>query len=663
MALLLGVDAGGTYTDAVIVDDARAPGPSQVVAWSKCETTHGDLNVGVSQAMRQVIESSGVSGAQVDLVAVSTTLATNALVEGHAQPVALVSVGFSLADLQRIGLDEHVPAHLQLVFDGGHDAHGNERSALDIDAIGRRFESIVDQVSACAVVAQFSVRNPAHERKVRDALAAAHSIPVTCSHELTARLDGPRRAVTSVLNAGLIGVIGELNSAVQRSMSHLAIAAPLMVVRGDGTLVSAAFARDRPIETVLSGPAASVIGGLHLAAEPTCLVIDIGGTTSDLAVVHNGRPRIATEGATVGGHRTMVEAVDMATIGLGGDSEVRVDSRADGGPLMIGPERAIAVGRLAARWPDLHDVLDRQLAAQVGQRGHGRFVVLEREAATDSLDQRERSMLDALSTGPVAESAVAFNSADVAVLTRLRSRGLVRVATMTPTDAIAHTQHIDGVDSSASRKVATLLARQQGPDGSAVASDSNELAEAVVEQMVSLQATFMLKSALVADGVNKVDDDNPLLQSALASAGPTAHVSIELLNPVIALGASAATYFPMVGDRIKADVRVPAHAGVANAVGAVVGQVRVRETAVVTQPTRGQFRVHLDDQPGFGTEEWARDHARIVLSERLRRAADRAGAANPVLHESWDVTRATIDGREVFVEATFTLEATGRPRL
>ncbi|TIO11576.1 MAG: hydantoinase/oxoprolinase family protein, partial [Mesorhizobium sp.] len=166
-------------------------------------------------------------------------------------------------------------------------------------------------------------------------------LPVTASHELSAKLGGPRRALTTLLNARLISMIDRLVAATEGFLAARGIAAPLMVVRGDGALVSAAFARQRPIETILSGPAASLVGARHMTGLDDAVVSDIGGTTTDVAVLDGGRPRLDPEGATVGGFRTMVEAVAMRTFGLGGDSEVTLEDSALNPRILLGPRRLV----------------------------------------------------------------------------------------------------------------------------------------------------------------------------------------------------------------------------------------------------------------------------------------------------------------------------------
>ena len=135
---------------------------------------------------------------------------------------------------------------------------------------------------------------------------------------------------------------------MERTLAEWGIAAPLMVVKGDGSLVRAEWATRRPVETILSGPAASVVGAWHLAGRRDVWVVDVGGTTTDIGALHEGWPILNEEGATVGGWRTMVEAVDVHTAGLGGDSHVQLD---DEGRLTIGPRRVVPLCLLASEHP------------------------------------------------------------------------------------------------------------------------------------------------------------------------------------------------------------------------------------------------------------------------------------------------------------------------
>ena len=202
---LIGIDTGGTYTDAVLFDEQRG-----VLAKAKALTTRADLAVGIGAVLDAVIREGGVAAADIGMVAVSTTLATNSIVEGLGSRVCLVAIGFEPADLDRAGLREAVKHDAVVMLPGGHDSFGDEVTPLDLRPCGTGSPNIRDAGRAFAVASRFSVANPDHEDRVRAFLEQATGKPVTCSHDLTAQLNGPKRALTSVLNARLIGVIHHL---------------------------------------------------------------------------------------------------------------------------------------------------------------------------------------------------------------------------------------------------------------------------------------------------------------------------------------------------------------------------------------------------------------------------------------------------------------------
>ena len=337
MSYLLGVDTGGTYTDAVILDE----GENRILGKAKALTSRHDLTVGIGKAVDAALAAAGIAASDVVLVSLSTTLATNALVEGQGARVALVFIGFDAGDLGRGGLIEALKGDPVLHLAGGHTHAGTEALALDMAALESGVHALSGDVSGFAVASRFATRNPAHEIAARDLIRRVTGRPVTCSHELSANLNGPKRALTAVLNARLIGMIDRLVAACERHLSAAGIDAPLMVVRGDGALISAAMVRERPIETILSGPAASIVGARWLTGASDALVSDIGGTTTDVALLRGGLPEIDPEGARVGGFRTMVEAVAMRTTGLGGDSELHLVTEGLKGGLRLGPRRLV----------------------------------------------------------------------------------------------------------------------------------------------------------------------------------------------------------------------------------------------------------------------------------------------------------------------------------
>ncbi len=659
MAILLGIDTGGTYTDAVLYDEEAAD--DRVIASAKALTTKQDLAIGIGGAVSAVFEASGVSGSQVSLASISTTLATNALVEGQGRRVCLVFLGFDEADAKRAGLDEALGGDPVILAPGGYKATGEQRAVLDLEALKPRIDEVAGDIDAFAVVAIFGGRNPAHEIAVRDMIRERTDKPVTCGHELSNALHGPRNAVTSVLNARLIGMISDLIAATESTLSAKGIAAPLMLVRGDGSLVSAEFAKLRPIETILSGPAASLIGAAELTGETDALISDIGGTTTDIAVLRGGRPALSAEGARVGGHRTMVDAVEMFTHGLGGDSQVRVDEQAFEGGLILGPRRVIPVSLLATEHSAMvHEALDRQIRATIIGELDGKFIIPV-DGPTAGLGKAEREVLEDLGQQPAPADEVITGRVRLNAMERLIAKGLIRQSGLTPSDA----SHVLGLhkawDEQAAVKAATLFARKRNRKGQLIAQDAQEISQAVIDKLTRRSAEVLLEAALIKDGI--APDASPLITAALDGHTGNARINIGVDLPVIGLGASASTYYPSIAKVLGAPSIVPKHAEVANAVGAVAGRIRIERTLIITQPHADAYRVHtVDDPPDFRDLNAAKEFAFQALREAVIAEAVAAGADEIESRVDYAEKAPDIGGQTLFVEGVVTAQATGRPK-
>ncbi|MEL6478836.1 MAG: hydantoinase/oxoprolinase family protein [Pseudomonadota bacterium] len=662
--ILLGLDTGGTYTDAVLIDGARmGEGPSALIAKAKALTTRDDLSRGIGEAVDKVLAAAKICPSRIALVSLSTTLATNALVEGQGGRSALVMIGFEPEDLGRQGLAEAIGDDPLLAIAGGHDPLGAQRVPLDVVALGAALDQMPGDIGAYAVCGHFAVRNPAHEQAAAQEITLRTGRPVTCSHQLSAKVGGPKRGLTALLNARLIAMIARLIESARQRVSASGIAAPLMVVRGDGALVSAEYALERPVETILSGPAASLVGAGWLTGLSEAIVSDIGGTTTDIAVLRQGRPRIDPDGAQVGGLRTMVEAVAMRTHGLGGDSAVRLVETGPEAGLTLGPARRIPISLLAKAHPGLvHAMLDRQLAGPRVDPQAGRcFIALGAGTAQGV----EEPVLARLRDGPVAADQIATGRAARRQIQRLIARGQVAEAGFTPSDAAHVTGMHTGWDQDAAEKAATLFARQRGRTGQPLAEDARAMSQQVIDLLTRRSAERVLETAFSEDGFDGIEiTRSPLVQAALDGHRGLTAPRFALQHPVIGLGASAQSYYPGVGAVLGAEVLVPAHADVANALGAVVGHVRLTRQATISAPSSGLFRAHLPAGPQDFTDfDEAESALRLALISEIKAAAEAAGAEDPDI--VIDLTRKTaeIEGKEMVIEAELSATAIGRPRL
>jgi N-methylhydantoinase A/oxoprolinase/acetone carboxylase beta subunit len=665
VALLLGVDTGGTYTDAVLIRDEE-----HVIASAKALTTRHDLAVGVGGAVRAVLEQAGVNAADVSMASLSTTLATNALVEGQGGRVALIYIGFREKDLDGYGLKDALKGDPFVVLNGGHHHDGSEANPLDESVLIAFLERNKSEVSGFAVASQFATRNPAHELRTLELVTQITGKPVSASHQLSAKLNGPKRALTAVLNARLIGMIDRLIGRAEAVLKEIGITAPMMVVRGDGALISSNQARERPIETILSGPAASIVGARWMTGADHALVSDIGGTTTDIALLRDGRPAIDPGGARVGPYRTMVEAVAMRTHGLGGDSEVHFISEGLKGGVTLGPCRLLPISLIAMDAPDIvHAALDSQLRSATPGEYDGRFVRSVQGQSIEGLGPRETELFKLIGNDVHPVGNILKNRTDQGSLKRLVERGLVQVAGLTPSDASHALDRVDVWDKDAAEKALLLFGRRRTGSGNMLAKEPTQIAEMIVDRLTYQTGLALLESAFAEEDPGFYIPEDVLARHVLTQRGLQNHRGLVRLDvglnlPVIGLGASASSYYPAVGRLMGSEMILPEHAGVANAIGAVVGRVTMRRSGTVTSPSEGRFRVHLETGPeDFGDAEAAMARIEIVLTELVVADANEAGAHDIQMRVERDIRKAEAEAREVFIEATITVEAAGRPRV
>lgn len=667
MRYSLGIDTGGTYTDAVLLDTRQ-----QVVACAKSLTTPFDLTIGIAGALDQLPrERMG----QVEMVSLSTTLTTNSVVEGKGAPVCVLLAGYDAAQIKSSGLVELLGVDAIVSLPGGHDAGGFALEpvdeALTRDAIARQ----APRVSAFAVSATFGVRNPAHELQIRSLVEALCDKPVTCGHELASSLGAPRRALTAALNARMVSHVKALIEAVRLTLAMRHIDAPLMMVQGDGSLVNVARALRRPVGTVLSGPAASVLGACALSGRADAIVADMGGTTTDVAVVRGGRPELSFDGAMVGQWRPMVEAVKVYAIGLGGDSEVRFGG---GEGLVIGPRRVVPLSLLAHQHPWVLKVLECQ-QTQTPHASQIRFAQqLQADPALVSrLLPDETLAWQRLAQGPVdLERANVEDRVLAKAIARLERKGLAIYSGFTPSDAA----HVLGLSSHWHVEAAVLGARIWARQmrhlyglGTWIQGDAVAPARQVVDKVITT-----IHQKLIEAGLNDAGQMNEANAGRIAgllttmamqgaqSAANGAAASVFSLRfapnmPLVAVGAPASIYYPEVARGLGMALELPRFAEVANAVGAVLAPVSQRVHLTVTQPVRGVFRVFAPTGPrDFETLAPAIAHAQQLASADAMVQALDAGAAHAevVLSRQDNQVDNDIDGT-MFFESRITATASG----
>ncbi|HNS52232.1 MAG TPA: hydantoinase/oxoprolinase family protein [Anaerolineae bacterium] len=674
MSIALGIDTGGTYTDAALVDYSTG----QVLCSAKALTTRRDLALGIGEVIDRVFRACGAPDpAQVSLVSLSTTLATNAIVEGQGSPICLVLIGYDPELVRQYGFQEELATDDVVYLRGGHDIRGDEVAPLDEASLRQAVLARRERVEAFGVSGYFGVRNPAHERRARDLILELTGLPVTCGHELTSRLNSVRRATTVALNARLVPLLRELVETLGRTLAERAIHAPLMVVKGDGSLVRAEWAMQRPIETILSGPAASAVGAWHLARlaggdlnDGALWAVDVGGTTTDIAALRDGHPRLSPEGAQVGRWRTMVEAVDVHTIGLGGDSHVRLTSDRE---LLIGPQRVVPLSLLADLHPGAVAELRRQAEVPSREDVAAQFL-LARRPPRRPLDAEETALLRRLSKGPALLSSLVRESRYGALLLRridrLAAEHLVIRAGFTPTDALHALGRLALWDAEASRLGAQILAMQRhGSSAGRAAAD--EFCLEVVEG-VSSRAAGALVTKVLGDQVRLPDWSlEPTAALLLRNALGDGHDSelgyaLTLRRPVVAIGAPVEAYMPRMAEMLHTRLVIPPHAEVANAVGAVAGGVIQRTQVLITlHESGGALRLHLPEGVhDFTLLEEAVACAQERMTPWMEERAREAGAGVVEVHMARRDNEAVVRvgwGDKIYLGTELTFTAAGRP--
>ncbi|MCG7844677.1 MAG: hydantoinase/oxoprolinase family protein, partial [Methanomassiliicoccales archaeon] len=371
MELGIGIDTGGTYTDAAMVNlrDRR------LLGWNKSPTTPHDLAEGMTESVSVLLRKYRFDPRQVRLIGISTTLATNSILEARGGTVGLIGIGWDREEQAPLGAERCI------FVKGGHDSKGREMERLDLDTLREKVSSIDQEVDAYAVSSMFSIYQPGHEDRAREMVRGLTRKPVVAAYELSGELGVVERSVTAVLNARLLPIIADFLDRIEAALKGLHINAKMMVLKGDGSVMSVNDARERPVETVLSGPAASLLGGSRLAGLDNCLVVDMGGTSTDIAYFDDGFPRINQDGANVAGWRTRVKSIDATTVALGGDSEISSDIQGD---MLIGPRRVLPLALAGERCA--------KLPRMIMERRRTDFLVTARDG--DALSGGQRSVYD-----------------------------------------------------------------------------------------------------------------------------------------------------------------------------------------------------------------------------------------------------------------------------
>ncbi len=649
MRLGIGIDTGGTYTDAVIYDFTE----KKVLSSSKALTTREDLSIGISGALEGL--DKGLL-AKAEVAALSTTLATNACVEGKGGRAKLLLIGVDDATLARVGRSYGLSSPDELLcFSGSGSFDGKILPKPDWESIVSEAKERLKDADGLGIVELYAMNNGAvAEREAKRRLFEALDIPIVCGSELFSGLNSLQRGSGTLLNARLVPIIRDFLNAVKRSFVSLGIKAPIAIVRSDGSLMSEEFSRLRPVETVLCGPAASIMGGMALAGRKDSVIVDMGGTTTDISLVKNARPVRAPDGVSIGGWKTFVQGVLIDTFGLGGDSAIRPE----GHGFRLYPDRVIPLSLLAKRHPCVKDELSALLNSSPGHtKPLHEYYTLVRDIenkpgwtdAEKALCGTLKSKNKPLSLREAAEAA----GTDIYKLDfgRLEAEGVVLRAGLTPTDIMHIRGDFTAYDAEAAELGASFVLRcmgrdDSGPDelqrfcGEVYNRIKKTLYQNIVRILLQDKYPRLRREGLGAqlEGLIASSWDEFASGRSNISNGFVFDCSFRASACLVGIGAPIHLFLPDVAKALGADCVIPENAGVANAVGAVVGNIAA--TAVVeVRPNhtpggiKGYFVSSSEENIHVSSREAAVSLARETARVLARREAEKRGAAGEITVE------------------------------
>ena len=535
---IIGIDTGGTYTDAALLDTNSGA----IVATTKKPTTHYNLSVATGEALAELLTTTGATADQIEKVVLSSTLATNSVVENKGARVAVIVIGY----VKHFRL----PVKAVVFVKGGHNIQGQEEEPLELEYLVELISGLKNEVDAYGVCSAMSIKNPAHELVAEKAISLIDPKPVFCSHRISELTGMEQRAATAGLHAKLMPVMEEFISGVRQAMNTLQLRSPLLVIGGNGNPIDGDKATQEAGLTVASGPACTAyFGAAHSTATTCSLVIDVGGTTTDIAMIENGQPIMSNEGCQIGNWRTHIEAVDMHTGGIGGDSHVSINA---GGVISVGPARVTPLST-SLHLPPLKDWL--------GEGDKGKIIALQPDAA-GKLPEDELTQL-LLQRGQLSPAAIREKTGlgGIALdkqLEKLTRQQLIFECGFTPTDALHVLGKIDIGNRDIALEGAEILGR-------ITAMEAKQFAQTVIDK------TCEQIENLVIDYVVRHYWGNSLTSFiSTRNNHPVLGVDFSIKTPLIGIGAAARWLLPKVAKNLKTTIFFPEHCEVGNAIGAAM---------------------------------------------------------------------------------------------
>lgn len=656
MAYTIGIDTGGTYTDAVVYDPERR----SVIAYAKALTTREDLSAGILNALDGLDPE---LSRQAGVICLSTTLATNACVEDKGARAKLLFIGVDPKAVEWVGeeagLDD--PTLIRYAPDASWQIDEDWAPFLE------EHRCWLEDAQALGIVALNTAKDQgAAEQAAASAISAAVNIPVICGHELSDTLNSIYRGASALLNGRLIPVLAEFLDAIHVALERRQILAPVAIMSSSGSLMSATFAGRHPVETILCGPAASVAGGKALAGMENAIVVDMGGTTTDIALIRSGVPVKAEKGVQIGRWHTATKGVFVHTLGLGGDSAIRYDWRSR--QFSLGPERVLPLCSAAARWPE---IIDHLSSLETRANGHTLmlhefFLCVKGIEGNAHYTPEEQAFCRILGDRPmpIRQAAEAMQKDPYTFrMERLEREGVIMRCGLTPTDIMHLTGDFTAFSVPAARQGAVFLAACAN-----ITVDSlcqwvyhevkKRLYLSIANILLQEEMPVFVKQGLSPQMIAYLEHAWELSQSEKETQ---LGMGLTTSSVLVGVGAPIHVFLPDVARVLGTRCVIPGNAPVVNAAGAAACQVSAVKTVTITGEGT-DYLAHLSGGSQlFSNLEEAVDAAREDSEALARQEAISRGATGSLLvHFKEDVrTVHTGYGSELFLGGDITATAIG----
>lgn len=656
----IGIDTGGTFTDAVIWDlDHR-----KVLSSNKAHTTHDDLAIGILNALDGLDPD---MARQAQIVCLSTTLATNACVENKVSKSKLLFIGVNPKAVAWVGAEAGL-TQPELICYAPDESWRNPEDWSDF--LDEQCEWFHDANTIGIVALNAHRDHGACEKAARNAIAEKFGLPAICGYELGSELNSIRRGASALLNGGLICIIAEFVTAVRLALESRQISAPIAIMSSNGTLMPSRFAEEHPVETILCGPAASVMGGGVFTDSPNSVIVDMGGTTTDIALIRNNVPVQAREGIQIGRWQTSVKGVFVRTLGLGGDSAIRVDRQTH--HLYIDTVRVVPLCYAADQYPQIISKLQDLI------RSTDRHTIMLHEFYIRQKDiensscysEQEKSICRLLGDGPLSllDTAAAL---DIDVynlhLERLEQENVIMRCGLTPTDIMRLKGDICAFSETASYLGATFVAN-------CVNSTVDKLCDWVyceVSKKIYLNiAQILLQEKIPLFNKQGVDEQitcclESIWESHYSPTPSHMDLSLSTTSILVGVGAPIHIFLPKVAQALGTECIIPEHAAVVNAVGAVACNITVSRTVSITSDGHSFWVPTQNDIVEVKSYDMAISLAKKEAKDIAYEAALARGATGEAILEFSIVEKvAPIGyGGEVFIGADVTVTLIATPNL